>query len=256
MVWPNLNTLRVAPRNRPRFGSDPKPPAQGPIISLLPRQQGNDRPETTLAESIYAALTSAILRTTARMASSPTRLAHEGASRSAPFKSPRRCSRNQKGPFMSEFPFHPLADLFPLIEGEPFDEMVEDIRMNGQRDDIVTLDHMILDGRNRFRACRAAEVEPRCRVFGSRPFDGNDPEAFVISANIKRRHLNASQCAMIAADLGRMRQGARTDLSPSGEKSQRERAKRSASASEASNAPTPLSNAAFQHWRWPSARVI
>ncbi|THD44616.1 MAG: hypothetical protein E7774_10095 [Bradyrhizobium sp.] len=126
---------------------------------------------------------------------------------------------------MSELPFHPLADLFPLIEGEPFDEMVEDIRVNGQRDDIVTLDEMILDGRNRFRACRAAEVEPRCRLFGSWSSDGNDPEAFVFSANLKRRHLNASQCAMIAADFGRMRQGARTDLSPPGEKSQSERAR-------------------------------
>jgi hypothetical protein len=156
---------------------------------------------------------------------------------------------------MSELPFHQLADLFPLIEGEPFDEMVEDIRLNGQRDDIVTLDEMILDGRNRFRACRAAKVEPRCRVFGSRPFDGDDPEAFVISANLKRRHLNASQCAMIAADLRRMRQGARTDLSPAGKSLRANGRRGSASANEASSAPTPLSSEAFQHWRRPFARV-
>jgi ParB-like chromosome segregation protein Spo0J len=85
-------------------------------------------------------------------------------------------------------PFHPLADRFPLIEGVEFDELVADIKANGLIEPIVMLDGMILDGRNRYRACVAADVEPTFR-----PFTGDDPAAYVISANIHRRHLTAEQ---------------------------------------------------------------
>jgi ParB-like chromosome segregation protein Spo0J len=85
-------------------------------------------------------------------------------------------------------PFHPLADRFPPIEGVEFDELVADIKANGLIEPIVMLDGMILDGRNRYRACVAADVEPTFR-----PFTGDDPAAYVISANIHRRHLTAEQ---------------------------------------------------------------
>jgi ParB-like chromosome segregation protein Spo0J len=52
--------------------------------------------------------------------------------------------------------FHPLAEVFPLIEGDDFDELVRDIREHGLREPIVLLGKQILDGRNRYRACVAA----------------------------------------------------------------------------------------------------
>jgi hypothetical protein len=56
--------------------------------------------------------------------------------------------------------FHPLANIFPLLEGEPFNELVADIRAHGLREPIVLLSKKILDGRNRHLACLAAQREP------------------------------------------------------------------------------------------------
>ena len=56
--------------------------------------------------------------------------------------------------------FHPLANIFPLVEGPDFDELVADIREHGLHGPIVLHEGMILDGRNRLRACIAAGIEP------------------------------------------------------------------------------------------------
>jgi N6-adenosine-specific RNA methylase IME4 len=97
---------------------------------------------------------------------------------------------------------HPAADVFPLLEGVEFDLLVADIRANGLIHPITVFRDMILDGRNRYRACLEARVEPRFVEF-----DGDDAIAFVVSVNIKRRHLDESQRAMVAARLANMREG-------------------------------------------------
>jgi N6-adenosine-specific RNA methylase IME4/ParB-like chromosome segregation protein Spo0J len=99
------------------------------------------------------------------------------------------------------------------------DALVADIAANGLSQAIVVLDNQILDGRNRYRACLKADVQHRVT-----PYRGKDPLAFVISANLHRRHLDESQRAMVAAKLATLRQGARTDLSPIGEMSQQQAA--------------------------------
>jgi ParB-like nuclease domain len=86
---------------------------------------------------------------------------------------------------------HPLADRFPLIEGEEFDHLVDDIRTHGQREPIVLHEGKILDGRNRYRACLEAGKQPKVRQFD--PRTEGSPEAFVISVNLKRRHLTSKQ---------------------------------------------------------------
>jgi ParB-like chromosome segregation protein Spo0J len=87
--------------------------------------------------------------------------------------------------------FHPLSKMFPLIEGEEFDELVADIRKYGLREPITPYEDMVLDGRNRFRACQAAGVAP---IYAT-PFSGThtDAAAFVISVNVRRRHLSPAQ---------------------------------------------------------------
>jgi N6-adenosine-specific RNA methylase IME4/anti-sigma28 factor (negative regulator of flagellin synthesis) len=106
---------------------------------------------------------------------------------------------------MSRLAPHPLADIFPLLEGPAFDDLVADVREHKLREDIVLHEGMILDGRNRYRACLQAKVEPRFRKFD--PKMEGDPLAYVISLNLKRRHLNESQRAMVAAKLATARHG-------------------------------------------------
>jgi hypothetical protein len=96
--------------------------------------------------------------------------------------------------------YHPLADIFPLIEGAEFDALVDDIREHGLAEKIVLHDGRILDGRNRYRALVQIGLtdEEILRCY-TETFDKGDPLAFVISKNMKRRHLDESQRAMVAA---------------------------------------------------------
>ena len=123
---------------------------------------------------------------------------------------------------------HPAADVFPMMDDTELAALGEDIEENGLRDpikllrtgkekkapefgdNVFTQPVVILDGRNRLEAMeRAGWNLDGCRVKwqyvnGSRgPFPPNfDAVAYVISANIKRRHLTkAQQADLIVAAL-------------------------------------------------------
>jgi len=95
--------------------------------------------------------------------------------------------------------FHEVANLFPLIEGQEFDDLVKDITENGLKQPIWVYQNKIIDGRNRYRACNMAGVEPRFQEWDEQ----GSLVAFVISLNVKRRHLTSSQLGVIALGVER-----------------------------------------------------
>lgn len=86
---------------------------------------------------------------------------------------------------------HPLSAAFPAMSAEDFAALVEDIKANGQREPIMVLDCMVLDGWHRYSACEQLGIKAQTFTF---PAD-KDPVAFVLSHNLHRRHLTGSQRA-------------------------------------------------------------
>ncbi|MCE9555921.1 MAG: ParB N-terminal domain-containing protein [Planctomycetes bacterium] len=102
-----------------------------------------------------------------------------------------------KATITTEPPFHVAAALFPLLEGQEFADLVEDIRANGQSVPVEFLGDQIIDGRNRWRACQQLGFDVRRKDLS--PSDVPDPVRYVLSLNLTRRHLTDSQRAMIGA---------------------------------------------------------
>lgn len=103
---------------------------------------------------------------------------------------------------MADIEFHPIAELFPMMQGREFEELVEDVRSHGLLEPVWLYEGKVLDGRNRMRACNASGLDPEFREY-----DGDDPVGFVVSLNLHRRHLNESQRAMVGRNMATMKVG-------------------------------------------------
>jgi DNA-binding Lrp family transcriptional regulator len=103
---------------------------------------------------------------------------------------------------------HPAAELFPRMSPDELRALGEDIKKNGLTSSIaITSDKQLLDGRNRLDAMEMVGIEFKFARAARGLFridvgtDGlywpnivdSDPYAYVISANIHRRHLNVYQ---------------------------------------------------------------
>ena len=88
-----------------------------------------------------------------------------------------------------------------MMEDEDIFDLQTDIEQNGLLHPIITYDGMILDGRHRLMACRAAGVEPRFEEVSC------DPLSLVLSANLHRRQLTSSQRAIVAAKIANLQAG-------------------------------------------------
>jgi len=91
---------------------------------------------------------------------------------------------------------HEYAKLLPPLEGADYEALCQDVKARGLMNPIVLKDGKILDGRNRARVCEDTGVTPRYENF-----NGGDALAYVISQNLRRRHLGLNQRAVLALDL-------------------------------------------------------
>lgn len=89
-----------------------------------------------------------------------------------------------------------------MLSETELDALAEGIKTEGQKVPICLYRGQILDGRNRFRACERAGIKP---VFEE--YCGNNPLGHVVQLNLKRRHMNDDQRAMVAARLANMTHG-------------------------------------------------
>jgi len=115
---------------------------------------------------------------------------------------------------------HEYADMFPMISDDQRPGFRQDIADNGLTDEIILLGGRILDGRNRYRELKVLGWETQPHYYVTWPelvkAKGltDDPFAYVISKNLRRRHLTDGQRAMAAARAATMRQGERNDIKP------------------------------------------
>ena len=106
--------------------------------------------------------------------------------------------------WIGEYPVHPVASLFPMIDDDALNALAEDIKKNGQREPILvaffdgmdTTEPVVIDGRNRFKACELAGVKP---IFSNDYImEPEEMGPWIISHNLHRRHLTTSQKAAVA----------------------------------------------------------
>jgi len=96
--------------------------------------------------------------------------------------------------------FHETTNIFPLMTGQEYINLRDDIKANGLLEPIILYDNKILDGRNRYTACLDVGVDP---VFNE--YTGEQtPLDYVLSKNLHRRHLNETQRAIVASKLANM----------------------------------------------------
>jgi hypothetical protein len=104
---------------------------------------------------------------------------------------------------VQEYEFHPYAAVVPMLGPTELNALAADIQGNGLRQPIMLLHGKILDGRNRYKACLMVGVAPAFRDFNGE----GDPLDYIVSMNLVRRQLTASQKALAVAKIADLPRG-------------------------------------------------
>lgn len=97
--------------------------------------------------------------------------------------------------------FHPVANIFPLLQGQELEDLKADIAANGLIEPIwIHPDGRIIDGRNRWLACVETNTNADFRTYNG-DLSTSALVRFVVSLNLKRRHLNSGQLAFVSLEI-------------------------------------------------------
>lgn len=102
------------------------------------------------------------------------------------------------GVMFGPYKAHPIANKFDMLDGEALASMAQSIKENGQAIPCVLWGDLLLDGRNRWRACELAGVEPwvEQRDFADYKAAGR----WIMAVNWERRHSTPGERAMMMSD--------------------------------------------------------
>ena len=96
-----------------------------------------------------------------------------------------------------KYEMHPLADVVPPMTEEEYEELKADIKAHGLCEPITLHQGKVIDGKHRYRACLELGIEPDTRKLST----NGSPLEYIISENVKRRHLTTGQRAALAVEI-------------------------------------------------------
>ena len=113
-----------------------------------------------------------------------------------------------KPEIICECEIHPAASIFPLMEGDRFQSLVDSIAVHGLQNPIVCSGNVVLDGRNRLRAVEKLrnaghEVELRAVQWDCGDNCLTETE-WITAQNLDRRHLSDDAYTAAVAALNRI----------------------------------------------------
>lgn len=98
--------------------------------------------------------------------------------------------------------FHEYANIYRMLNNSELEAMAKNITQHGQLLPITLYEGKILDGRNRYKACLIAGVEPRFEEY-----TGNDPLGHISALNDHRRHDDPTERAMVGERMASLVRG-------------------------------------------------
>ncbi len=105
---------------------------------------------------------------------------------------------------IGEFETHPAADELPLMSEDEFDELLESIEKHGQLEPVLIIKRtkvsLVIDGRNRLRACLKLGIEPVLKVYRGKRDMGTLVD-HVLARNLHRRHLVPAERVVYTVNL-------------------------------------------------------
>lgn len=91
---------------------------------------------------------------------------------------------------------HPVAEMFPMLSQVEYEALRDNIEERGQLVPVIVSKNVLLDGRNRLKACEELGKEPWVQEWEG---TGGTETEFILSLNLYRRHLTDSQRAMVVS---------------------------------------------------------